>query len=629
MATEDAANAAAEEAQRLSDVRHELSTQRPPERQCATCLERFRVGNTALLPCGHTVCGGCVRAPSSDGVCPVCGTRTGAGPWPASPFIETQLVEPAACAMCGADGDYVVATHTCKECGPICHGDYARHGTRPSLKTHTVTPLKAPVELTCIKHRRVLEAFCLKCEVAICLECPLDGHRLPEHEAVTIAAHQDTLRQKLESARTPAQSRAGELETLLAQARQTHTGWDESHANVKLRIDTAFEALAQLVAQRHETTLQDAASLFAAEQEALAHDAAAAKLRWLALQGGVILAERLEASETTGVVLSALAPATAAHLVSTTTSPCALAPSVGVIEFELDADVETTLRRAGRLKHRSAFGPNCVAIGDGLTNAFVSAASAFTVTTYSRTGEALKSGGDRIAVALLPAVPAVGVEASGPPTSCAVDVAITDRGDGSYPVAYKGAREGDHCLHVSVNGHAIQKSPFAVKVLQSVLLTFGGGSFYDNRGVLYYLATSGGTQPWRDPHTSGVVAVTYSGLDGGSVDRFVGNRFLADRYNYTSSTPSSWMAVDLKGKRVRPTGYVLSGDKFTSSGSYHLRHWRIEGSVDGATWTTLRVHSNDRSITQASPSAYWPIDNATSAFTHFRILQTGMNSSGS
>ena len=73
MATEDAA-AAAEEAQRLSDVRHELSTLRPPERQCATCLEGFRVGHTALLPCGHThMCGQCaLNVVKSNGDCPVC-----------------------------------------------------------------------------------------------------------------------------------------------------------------------------------------------------------------------------------------------------------------------------------------------------------------------------------------------------------------------------------------------------------------------------------------------------------------------------------------------------------------------------------------------------------------------------
>ena len=310
--------------------------------------------------------------------------------------------------------------------------------------------------------------------------------------------------------------------------------------------------------------------------------------------------------------------------------------SVGLLEFELDADVEAVLRRAGRVVHRNAFGPNCVAIGDGLVTGSTKSTTSFTLTTHSRTGKALKSGGDHITVALLPAVPAAGaaaaagVEATGPTTaSCAVDVIVADHEDGTYTVAYKGSREGAHCLHVSVNGHAIQHSPFTVRVVRTVLLTFGGGPFYDNRGVLYYLGTSAGTQPWRNPHTSGVVAASKSSEEGGSADLFVCNRFASEAYNHTNNTASSWMAVDLKDKRVRPTGYVLSGDKHTVSfWRRFLRHWRLEGSVDGVTWTTLRAHSNDTSISLASPSAYWPIDYATGAFSRFRIRQTSKNSSG-
>ena len=131
-------------------------------------------------------------------------------------------------------------------------------------------------------------------------------------------------------------------------------------------------------------------------------------------------------------------------------------------------------------------------------------------------------------MSLLPAVPAANVVKDVLSASCAVDVVITDRGDGTYSVSYKGSREGDHCLHVSVNGRAIQKSPFAVKVVSNVLLTFGGGPFYDNRGVLYYLATSGGTQPWTNPNKAGVVTVTYN-IQSGRVDLFVGNRFRATK----------------------------------------------------------------------------------------------------
>ena len=107
-------------------------------------------------------------------------------------------------------------------------------------------------------------------------------------------------------------------------------------------------------------------------------------------------------------------------------------------------------------------------MGDGLTNALLSTATALTVTTYTRTGEALKIGGDRVTVSLLPAVPAANVEKDDLSASCAVDVVITDREDGTYYVTYKGSREGYHRLYVSVNGRAIQKSPFTVKVVPNV-----------------------------------------------------------------------------------------------------------------------------------------------------------------
>ena len=51
--------------------------------------------------------------------------------------------------------------------------------------------------------------------------------------------------------------------------------------------------------------------------------------------------------------------------------------------------------------------------------------------------------------------------------------------------------------------------------------------------------------------------------------------------------------------------------------------------MDGATWTTLRAHTNDTTLTQATLTGYWPVEGVTTAFSHFRVLQTGQNSSGS
>ena len=79
-----------------------------------------------------------------------------------------------------------------------------------------------------------------------------------------------------------------------------------------------------------------------------------------------------------------------------------------------------------------------------------------------------------------------------------------------------------------------------------------------------------------------------------------------------------------------PKGYVLSTEGGNGMLGHHfLRSWRLEGSLDGTTWTTLRTHTNDTTLAQATLTGYWPVEGATSAFSHFRILQMGKNSSNS
>ena len=87
------------------------------------------------------------------------------------------------------------------------------------------------------------------------------------------------------------------------------------------------------------------------------------------------------------------------------------------------------------------------------------------------------------------------------------------------------------------------------------------------------------------------------------------------------------MSVDLgEGRSLRPDHYCLRHD---NNGGCVLRHWRLEGSHDGRAWVALRTHTNDASIAEASmATAAWPVEGATEAFRHFRILQTGPNASG-
>ena len=85
---------------------------------------------------------------------------------------------------------------------------------------------------------------------------------------------------------------------------------------------------------------------------------------------------------------------------------------------------------------------------------------------------------------------------------------------------------------------------------------------------------------------------------------------------------------------MAPTRYSLrhgSSDSICS-----LRHWRLEGSADGETWTTLSTHSDDGALGEKGPGEYggfktasWELPGlARRFFRHFKIVQTGKNSFG-
>ena len=184
-------------------------------------------------------------------------------------------------------------------------------------------------------------------------------------------------------------------------------------------------------------------------------------------------------------------------------------------------------------------------------------------------------------------------------------------------------------LAVELHGVALGASPFNVRVTVERQLTFG--SAFDTNGVLYHIGTAGGTEAYRNPHEAGRVVAALSSIgDGtnGSPEKFVQHQHSSPVYNYTENEPGQWMSVDLgEGRSLRPNHYCL---RHSGQDNYMLRNWRLEGSHDGSTWVALRTHNNDTSIAARNmATAAWPVEGATEAFRHFRVLQTGNNSSGS
>merc|ERR1719272_456670 len=123
-----------------------------------------------------------------------------------------------------------------------------------------------------------------------------------------------------------------------------------------------------------------------------------------------------------------------------------------------------------------------------------------------------------------------------------------------------------------------------------------------------------------------------SSVSTGAARHFVQHR-AAPCWSNTENQPQSWMAVDLgEGRSLVVDHYCLRSSQF----GYHLfgqqeykpRMWELQGSPDGQTWQTLRAHQNDTSLPlQAMSTAAWSVDAGAQTFRHFRIYQTGANSS--
>jgi hypothetical protein len=291
----------------------------------------------------------------------------------------------------------------------------------------------------------------------------------------------------------------------------------------------------------------------------------------------------------------------------------------------------------------------------------------------------LQTGGDNVCAFLVAAAAEHQDRAAAEPAESAAAAAqlpltTVDHEDGTYSVWCTLPALGRYALHVHVNGSAVAQSPWSLCAVAHHHLAYtsqaaddDGRGQYDGRGLFAWMTahtpgprassspssmvrqTRGGGNSRRsaNAHDQETVYVHLSDEKNcRPASRFVAGHApeLGDQL-FTNDMEMSWMAVALVGMitgsgdakshrlqrvpvRVRPTGYILSTDGSGVGGLFLLRHWVLQGSEDGLTWTTLRSHRNDATLTPTHTSAYWPIEGATAFYTHVRVLQTGLNSSG-
>lgn len=147
---------------------------------------------------------------------------------------------------------------------------------------------------------------------------------------------------------------------------------------------------------------------------------------------------------------------------------------------------------------------------------------------------------------------------------------------------------------------------------------------FDANGIVYALSTAHGTKPWRNACEAGLIDVRASTVSSDSLppSAVVGTETI--RF-VTRSLPSSWVIIDFKELLITPSCYTLR--HYSTWDVEALRHWRLEGSLNGSRWTTLREHVDDTSLNFKGATASWNLQCST-PYHMFRILQTGLNSNG-
>ena len=187
--------------------------------------------------------------------------------------------------------------------------------------------------------------------------------------------------------------------------------------------------------------------------------------------------------------------------------------------------------------------------------------------------------------------------------------------------------------HLIVLTEAFQEAAFGSVPPKRGVHTCAFSAPFDTNGVLYHIATKGGTRPYVNPHEAGEVVSSTSSSSHRLYDdmRFVQHTHTEPVDNFTVNGESSWMAVDLgEGRSLVADYYCLRSDADSDGAGCWMRNWELQGSNDGDEWAVLRSHEDDGSLSsEAMSTAAWTVDAAGRAFRRFRILQTGPEAAGS
>jgi hypothetical protein len=169
----------------------------------------------------------------------------------------------------------------------------------------------------------------------------------------------------------------------------------------------------------------------------------------------------------------------------------------------------------------------------------------------------------------------------------------------------------------------------------------------DTNGVFYYVGTNFGIDAWSNPSgtTAGKLFVQQSNGNPTLPDLNTTDRTSSNETTGPSGSGLRWYAVDLgTGRSLAVSRYLLRACAGIPVGSsMAFRNWKLQGTnvtpasmapvdLDAVTWIDLDVRAGDTTMGAVADSwaDYGPNQAASSvSYRYFRLLQTGVNASGS
>ncbi|XP_037345415.2 E3 ubiquitin-protein ligase TRIM45 isoform X2 [Pungitius pungitius] len=473
-----------------------------PRAVCNVCTRLFR--DPKILPCLHTFCADCVGrlepfAVSPRGsrpagtvtvLCPDCDSEVdlpASGPGGLSTdhlalhdvFLETLATDgPLGCDLCGEGG----AESRCDVCCVIlCAFCCQAHRRQKRTASHPVPRLeelksrgglRRPV-LCPLHPDEEPRLFCPPCDLPVCPQCAAALHR--DHGCRrapdVIGLHGGRIREVVAARLRPRMERLKESLQKVEISQEAL----QAHADAAANEVRVFARAYVSVVEDHCLSLQHRLEELHVQRRNQLHlQKAQLQQALLDVGGAVDFAERLlsrgsdvEVLSAKGVTLRRLA-----GLAETgyDPDPATVAPDNGGggISFVAGepAGEEQGFPLVGAVHSKAVDLARCSVEGEGLQRGVEGEQGHFTLVCRDSSGQQVQRGGEVVLVSMV----------HKEKKDCALEVTVSDGGDGSYGVSYAAEEPGTYSVGVWVKGQHVKGSPFPLQVRRK--LRRHGGTFH-------------------------------------------------------------------------------------------------------------------------------------------------------